>query len=90
MVLVEGMAAGLPVLVSDEVGLAVDIQESGAGIVVKAEPTAVTQEWSRLTGDADLRAQMGSKGRRLVEERFSAEVVLQQMHELFRSVSGTR
>ena len=61
MVLVEGMAAGLPALVSEEVGLAKEIQESGAGAGGTATPEIVSREWSRLMNDPRAAAANGNE-----------------------------
>lgn len=89
MVVVEGMAAGLPLVVSQDVGLADEIDRAGAGIVVSAPTTAekVVNAWERLFLSVDLRKKMAQAGQSLVQEKFSAEKVANNMNDLFISLS---
>jgi glycosyltransferase involved in cell wall biosynthesis len=69
--LLEGMASGLPVVVTDRAALAPVIRDAGAGIVVQADDKALAEALRLLLADADLRRVLGRRGRRLVETRFS-------------------
>jgi glycosyltransferase involved in cell wall biosynthesis len=94
MVVVEAMAAGLPVLLSQEVGLATEVEHARTGFVVTDRAEDVAGAWIRLASDPDLRHKMGNAGRQLVRSEFAAEVVATKMRGLFASVvsrhSGTR
>ena len=87
MVVVEAMAAGLPVLVSNEVGLAEEVVQAGAGYVVSAEPDQVANMWSQMLSASQLRRAMGARGRALVQQRFSSKVAAAQMLDLLSRVS---
>ncbi len=71
--LVEGLAAGLP-MVSNVPGRAERLLRSGAcGLAVPpGDAPALAAALRRLAGDAALRRAMGHAGRRLAEERFDA------------------
>ncbi len=86
MVVVEAMAAGLPVLLSEDVGLAAEVRDSGAGFVVSAQPDLVANAWRQLLGDSVLRHQMGYAGQQLAQQQFAADVVARRMLDLFTSV----
>jgi glycosyltransferase involved in cell wall biosynthesis len=90
MVTAEAMAAGLPALVTREVGLATEVEQADAGLVVAAEPNEAGRVWQRLLSNPALRAAMGERGRALVRERFASDVVATRMLELFATVSGSR
>ena len=68
--IIEGLAAGLPVLTTNRVGLWPMIKEAGVGIVTEAELEPVYQELKRLLGDAELRKSLGDKARPWVFETF--------------------
>ncbi len=88
---VEAMAAGCPVIVSDCVDLAPDVEEAGAGVVVPPTVEATAKALARLLGDASLRRAMGEKGRRLVMERFTWDRVALQLLEVYEDIlKGTR
>jgi glycosyltransferase involved in cell wall biosynthesis len=86
MVVLEAMAAGLPALVTREVGLATEIEQADAGLVVAAEPEDVGAAWQKLLADPGLRTAMGERGRTLVRERFASSIVAIRMLDLFASV----
>jgi glycosyltransferase involved in cell wall biosynthesis len=86
MVVVEGMACGIPVLLSEEVGLAKDVSQAQAGSVVQPKAEAVSKEWLRLLSDSQLRREMGRRGKQLAYDSFAHGVVASQMIELFQSV----
>ena len=87
-VVLEAMAAGMPVIVTPEVGLANDVLESGAGVVTTNAPEALAGAISDLLGDSDLRTKMGRRGRNLVEERFTWDHVAAQMEEQYERISA--
>ena len=69
--LLEGMASGLPVVVTDRAALASVIHDAGAGLVVPADDKSLAEALSLLLADAGLRRVLGRRGRQLVETRFS-------------------
>ena len=87
MVAAEAMAAGLPVLVTEQVGLAEEVAKAGAGYSVRPESEAIAKRWSGLLANPELRASMGQKGRDLVERYFATEVVSRQMVEFLRQIA---
>jgi glycosyltransferase involved in cell wall biosynthesis len=85
-VVVEAMAAGCPVIVSPEVGLADVVQQTGAGWVVEGEMVALGGAVARLVANPELRRDMGARGRAVAHERFSWSVVARDMEALYASV----
>lgn len=82
MSVLEAMAAGVPVLVSEQVGLSGAVQLSGAGQVV-AKPAEVWAEAAgRLLDDPAACARMSQAGRRLAQE-YSTLAVAARMKELY-------
>ncbi len=83
MVVLEAMAAGCPVVVTSEVGLAEIVNASGAGLVVNGEPDQLAEAMARLDNDANARKTMGDAGRRAAAERFSWTRIAAEMDELY-------
>jgi glycosyltransferase involved in cell wall biosynthesis len=79
----EGMAAGLPVVVSEQVNVAEDIAASGAGLVVPREPERLAEALVRLLGDPLERERMGQAGRRLVKEQYSPSSVGHRLRQAY-------
>jgi glycosyltransferase involved in cell wall biosynthesis/SAM-dependent methyltransferase len=72
--ILEGMAAGLPVVVTDVGGLREVVADGQTGFVVPTgNPAAVAVALRRLLGDPELRIRMGREARRVAEERFSLD-----------------
>ena len=82
----EAMAAGLPVVVSERVGISPDIQEYGAGVVVQCNADSVKEGIEKLIRDPKLRLRMGEQGRRLVREKFSWDKVAKQLVDLYEGI----
>ncbi len=88
MAAAEAMAAGLPVVLTDGVGIAPEVRRAGAGIIVEKKPDLLARAiLDILTGRVDGRA-MGERGKHLVTERFSLEAVGEAMAGLYRSIIG--
>lgn len=85
-VVVEAMAAGCPVIVSPEVGLADVVKETGAGWVVEGDAVALGSAVVRLLANPELRREMATRGRAAAAERFSWSVVARDMEALYASV----
>ena len=84
-VLFEYMAAGLPI-VATRVGLAPEVLEDGesALLVPPGEVAPLAAAIRRLLDDRPLAARLGKTARRLVEERYSGEVVAARLLERYR------
>jgi glycosyltransferase involved in cell wall biosynthesis len=68
----EGMACGVPVIVSDCPGMADIVREMNCGIVVSPDdPESLAKAVNMLSKDSNLCANMGLNGRRAIESRFS-------------------
>jgi glycosyltransferase involved in cell wall biosynthesis len=89
-VVIEAMAAGCPVIVSKDVGLAREVQAIGAGLVVDGDADTLSGAMSHLFGDAVLRQDMGERGRVAAHQRYSWRVVAAQMEELYSSLLPSR
>lgn len=75
----EAMAAGVPVVVSERVGVAADVAGARAGLVVPIDPVALAAAIARLLDDPTQRAEMGARGRALARARWSAPAVARAM-----------
>lgn len=73
MAVVEAMAAGVPVVVSDSVNIHEDVSTYGAGMVTALDADQVAGAVEKLLNDGSLRSQMGAAGRALARDRYSWE-----------------
>ncbi|MGE0865102.1 MAG: glycosyltransferase [Vicinamibacterales bacterium] len=84
-VVLEAMAAGCPVVVTPEVGIADIVQASGAGLVLDGAPEVLGSGLSRLLHDAVLRRAMGERGR-AAASNYSWATVADRMERVYREV----
>ena len=92
VVLLEAMAAGLPIL-STKVGTIPEIVTSGAEglLVAPRDRSALTRALVRLLSDPELRAIMGARGRARVQAEFDRPVVVRRLvAELAAQAGGMR
>ena len=87
-VVLEAMAAEMPVIVTPEVGLAADVALAGAGIVTSSLPEPLAAAIRELLSDSEARAAMGRRGRELVQERFTWDRVAAQMEEHYLRIAA--
>jgi glycosyltransferase involved in cell wall biosynthesis len=79
MSVLEAMAIGLPVVITESCGLADTVRASGCGIVVDHSQKSLTTAVRRLIEDPELREKMGDAGRRTAQENFSMDAIGQTL-----------
>ncbi|HVT58075.1 MAG TPA: glycosyltransferase [Thermoanaerobaculia bacterium] len=84
-VVLEAMAAGLPSVVTPEVGLAGVLQETGAGVVAEGDPQCFAAALRALLADTERRRAMGRRGV-MAARRFSWEAVAARMEEVYGEI----
>lgn len=82
---VEAMASGLPVIVSDQVSIHHDISRAGAGLVIRCDATEVQQALIRILDSEPLQESMSRNARRLATE-FSPEAITARLLEVYESL----
>jgi glycosyltransferase involved in cell wall biosynthesis len=80
----EAMAAGLPVIVSEHVGLASKVAQHAAGVVTPATPAALAAAIASLAGDSELRHRMGEAARALARSEFGWAKIAAELENLYR------
>lgn len=83
---VEAMGAGLPVIVSDQVGLHREVSEGGAGLVHQCTVDSLEAALRRMLGDANLRADMAKRAVKLARS-FSREAVAHQLSDVYSRIA---
>jgi glycosyltransferase involved in cell wall biosynthesis len=90
-VVLEGMAAGLPMVVTDVGGNAEAVFDGATGFVVpSSNPKAIGEAVLRLARDETLRKSLGDAGRKRVAEHFSMESCLNAHVQLYRTLLEAR
>jgi glycosyltransferase involved in cell wall biosynthesis len=89
-VVLEAMAAGCPVVVTPQVGLAQAVQEGAAGLVTEGTPDALGGALRELFAAPQRRAEMGRNGIGMARERFGWPVVARQMAAVYEDIIEQR
>ncbi|MEA5456989.1 glycosyltransferase [Sinomonas sp. JGH33] len=90
MSVLEAMAIGLPVIISEDCGLSDAVRSAGAGLVVDGSTRSVADAMLQLLGDADRRRSLGENARRLVFDRFSMPAIAEQLEEIYLEATMAR
>ena len=90
MVVVEAMAYGLPVVISDQVGIHKDVAHAGAGIVVETDPEQLAGAIVNLLNAPHTCKRMGENGQQLVKEKFALDKVAEQMVDVYQGILSNR
>jgi glycosyltransferase involved in cell wall biosynthesis len=83
---IEAMAAGLPVIISDQVNIWQEVHSGGAGRVIPCEAPALAEQILNLLADSDAAAGMGQNGRALVKERFQWPRIGRSLAEIYARI----
>jgi glycosyltransferase involved in cell wall biosynthesis len=85
--IVEAMAAGLPIISTDQGAITESVLDGKNGFIVESEnPEQIADRIKRLIRNPDLRKNMGYESRRLYEENFTEEKMIERLTWAFNSV----
>ena len=83
---IEAMACGLPVVISDQVNIWREVETAGAGLVVPCAAASLAAALARLLADPGLAADMGQRGRDLVARRFQWGNIALALQDLYTGI----
>jgi glycosyltransferase involved in cell wall biosynthesis len=83
---VEAMAAGVPVILSQRVGIWQDVVEDNAGVVVPFQTQKVVEILKEILQDKERRLEMANNARISAWQRYSQEKVCQRMLLEYRKI----
>jgi len=90
-VIVEAMAAGLPVISTDQGAIIESVRDGENGYIVPANsPEAIAARLAKLIPDSALREKMGRAGRSLYEENFTEDKMVDRLRDTFMTVIENR
>jgi glycosyltransferase involved in cell wall biosynthesis len=88
-VVVEAMAAGMPVISTDQGAIAEYVIDGDNGFIVKKQsPEMIAEKVLVLAGDPERRAAMGRRSRELYEENLTENSLVERLSGVFCSVLG--
>lgn len=86
--LVEALACGCPVVLSDQVGIHREISRAEAGLVTPCRAAELADALLALLEDPALRRRIGENGMRLARQQFSLEAVGSQLSAAYSAACG--
>lgn len=86
-VIMEAMAAGLPVVSMPLAGIPEMVEDGVNGVLVaERNPTALADAIERLLGNPEEARSLGDRGREIAREKFSIETSARQLQQLFETM----
>jgi len=86
MAAVEAMACGIPVVISNKVGIQKEIKENKAGIVVETDPESLFDGIKTLLDNKELRREFAKNGEKLLEEYYNIDKVADMMIKAYEDI----
>lgn len=75
----EACAAGLPIVVSDEIGFGFEINESKIGVLIDLNVPSLVSGLQKLLDDESLRVECGRQGRDMVAKKYDLKIVTTEL-----------
>lgn len=86
-VIVEAMAAGLPIISTDKGAITESVKEGINGFIIEpGKPVQIAEKIAFLLEHPDIRLAMAGESRRLYEENFTEEKMVNKLHDIFNAV----
>lgn len=86
MSVVEAMACGCPVVISDKVGIYKEVVDNNAGIIVNTSVESVEEGILKLLNDEKLRETISHNGKAMVEKFYDIDKVADEMIEVYERI----
>lgn len=86
MSVIEAMSCGTPVVISDKVGIHREVAAYKAGIVVKTTAESLSLGMRELITRGDLRRELASEGKRIVEKYYNIDAVADMMISAYEEI----
>lgn len=83
---VEAMACGIPVVISNKVGVYKEIEGNKAGIVVETDPERLFIGIKTLLDNDEARREVAQNGKKLVEEYYNIDKVADKMIKTYQEI----
>jgi glycosyltransferase involved in cell wall biosynthesis len=83
---VEAMLAGVPVLLSEHVGICREVAADGAGVVVPLKVEAIAEALKRMLSDPEGLREMGRRAAESARRRYDIRVVAQMMATAYEDI----
>lgn len=86
MAVVEAMACGTPVIISNEVGISSELLKNKAGLITKLDPKDLYLAINNLIGDKTVKLQLVDNAKQLVKRKYDINVVADMMINEYKKI----
>lgn len=86
MAAAEAMAAGLPVVISNRIGISRFVGQANAGIVVPLTEESIADGLGRLLKQPEKLREIGARARKIAEENFELSIVARRMSACYAEI----
>jgi glycosyltransferase involved in cell wall biosynthesis len=90
MSVLEAMSVGLPVVVTNDCGLATVVERSQSGIVTDPEVAALVEAVDSILGDRIRARLMGERGRQTVHDHFGMRAIGDRLLQTYAEATGSQ
>jgi glycosyltransferase involved in cell wall biosynthesis len=90
MSVIEAMASGTPVIITERVALCSLVEQEKSGLVIKPSLEALTSALRYLLMNSKLGREMGLRGRQIALKRFTWDAIAPQIIEMYNRVAGAK
>jgi len=88
MTVIEAMACGLPVVISNKVGVYKELEANKAGVIVDPDEESLCRGLQQLLDNDEARKTYIQNGRRLVQELYDINTVADKMIRFYKETAG--
>jgi glycosyltransferase involved in cell wall biosynthesis len=88
MTVLEALAVGTPVVLSSDCGLAPELQEAGAAVVIDPEPELLARAIGGLLTDEARRSALAARGLEYARQSLSIRSVVDRLEEIYAAADG--
>ncbi|MBW3022893.1 glycosyltransferase [Candidatus Woesearchaeota archaeon] len=90
MAVIESMACGIPVVISNKVGIYKEVQSHNAGIIVKTSADNLYEGMKTLLENEDLRREIAENGKKLAMANYDINEITDMTIEVYRKMNARR
>jgi glycosyltransferase involved in cell wall biosynthesis len=86
MAVVEAMACGIPVVISNKVGIYKEVEKNNAGIIVETNPESLLKGIKTILDNEKRKKEIAENGERLVKEYYDINKVADMMIKVYEEI----
>lgn len=85
---IEAMQAGLPVAISDKVGIKEEIKKSDAGLIFPLKKARISDSIRKLINNEELRKRLSKNAKKLIKEKYDWNKITKEQIEIYKKIKN--